>query len=273
MNTIDAQSEPSRAEFERQLQEAGRLRKFAHSIVEGKHEGHFERKDYIAFGLFNRCLQTHESAELLARQSLIDDVWVLVRALVEHTVNAVYMLQIADAVTADNFNDYQYYLAYKVLLDLKGTDEPMLRKLVSGEEEGKGRVQFERVRDRFDDKRGDKWCADDALYKRAAKVDAALSQQLGERRTDLLWLVNTLWRYASGYTHGTAGALSDQLEERGEEVWVKRKPTYAEAAKAMQSANSALYLVLLPIDARLGGKNAVELNRRFGAWVTAGGAG
>lgn len=52
----------------------------------------------------------------MARQSLIDDVWVLVRALVEHTVNAVYMLHVADAGTADNFNDYQDYVAYKVLL-------------------------------------------------------------------------------------------------------------------------------------------------------------
>jgi hypothetical protein len=47
----------------------------------------------------------------------------------------------------------------------------------------------------------------------------------------------------------------------------KRKPTYAEAAKAMQSANSALYQVLLRVDVRLGGKNAAELNRRFHAWV------
>jgi alkylation response protein AidB-like acyl-CoA dehydrogenase len=47
----------------------------------------------------------------------------------------------------------------------------------------------------------------------------------------------------------------------------KRKPTYAEAAKAMQSANSALYQVLLRVDVRLGGKNAAGLNRRFHAWV------
>ncbi len=264
---MNAQADANKAEFQRQLEEAVRLREFAYSIAEGKHHGHFERKDYIAFALFNRCLQTHEAAELVVRQSLIDDTWVLVRTLVEHAVNAAYMLYVADAQTADNFNDYQDYLAYIVLLDLKSTDEPMLRTLVSLEQEEKCRLRFEEVRDRFDGKRGDKWCPDDALHKRAAKVDAAVSHQLGEKRTDLLWLVNTLWRYASGYTHGMAGPLSDQLEERGEEVWIKRKPTYGEAAKAMQSANSALYLVLLPMDARLGGKNAAELNRRFGAWV------
>ncbi|MGB9431864.1 MAG: DUF5677 domain-containing protein [Candidatus Acidiferrum sp.] len=263
------QTETDQREFHRQLEEATRLRECAYSIAEGKHHGNFDRKDYIALALFNRCLQTHEAAELVVKQSLIDDVWVLVRALVEHAVNAVYMLYVADSATADNFNDYQDYLAYKVLLDLKGTDEPMLRQLVSAEEEEKARLRFEKIRDRFDDKRGDKWCADDALYKRAAKVDAAVSSQAGEKRTDLLWLVNTLWRYASGYTHGMAGSLADHLEEKGEEVLIKRKPTYAEAAKAMQSANSALYHVLLPIDVRLGGKNAAELNRRFNAWVGA----
>jgi hypothetical protein len=99
------------------------------------------------------------------------------------------------------------------------------------------------------------------------RVDGAISAQAGEKRTDFLWLVNTLWRYASGYTHGTAASLSGQLEEQGEEVWVRRKPTYGEAAKAIQSANSALYLLLLPVDARLGGRNAAELSRRFNSWV------
>jgi Family of unknown function (DUF5677) len=263
------QTEDDKKEFHRHLEEAARLREFAYSIAEEKHHGNFERKDYIAFALFNRCLQTHEAAELVVKRSLIDDVWVLVRSLVEYAVNAVYMLYVADSATADNFNDYQDYLAYKVLLDLKGTDEPMLRQLVSAEEEEKARLRFEKIQGRFDDKRGDKWCAHDALYKRAAKVDAAVSNQAKEKRTDFLWLVNTLWRYASGYTHGTARSLADHLEEKGEEVWIKRKPTYAEAAKAMQSANSALYQVPLPIDSRLGGKNSAELKRRFNAWVGA----
>jgi Family of unknown function (DUF5677) len=267
--TESMQAEIDKTEFYRQLEESHRLREFAYSIAEGKHQGNFERKDYIALALFNRCLQTHEATELVVKASLIDDAWVLVRALVEHAVYAVYMLYVADSATANNFNDYQDYQAYKVLLDLKGTDEPMLRKLVSEEQEEAGRTRFEKVRDRFDDKRGDKWCADDALYKRAAKVDAVISSQAGKKRTDFLWLVNTLWRYASVYTHGMAGSLSDHLEEKGEEVWVKRKPTYAEAAKAIQSANSALYQVVLPIDARLGGKNSAELNRRFNAWVGA----
>lgn len=265
---MNGQVDADRAEFERQLQEAKHLREFAYVIAEGKHDGHFERKDYIAFALFNRCLQTHEAVELVVRQSLIDDAWVLLRALVEHTVNAVYMLYVADSQTADAFSDYRDYVAYKVLLDLKGTDEPMLRQLVPPEDEEKSRLRFESVRIQFDNKRGDKWCVDDALYKRAAKIDQAVSQQTGEKRSDLLWLVNTLWRYASEFTHGMARPLSDHFEEKEETVVIRRKPTYAEAANAMRSANSALYQVVLPIDVRLGGKNAAELNRRFQAWVT-----
>src|SRR5260370_39824682 len=101
----------------------------------------------------------------------------------------------------------------------------MLRTLVSLEQEEKCRLRFEEVRDRFDGKRGDKWCPDDALHKRAAKVDAAVSHQLGEKRTDLLWLVNTLWRYASGYTHGMAGPLFHQLDDSGEGAGSQREPT------------------------------------------------
>jgi len=264
---MSSQSDADKQDFNRQLEEAVRVREFAYAIAQGKHEDHFERKDYIALALFNRCLQTHEAAELLARHSLIDDVWVLVRALVEHAVNAVYMLYIADAPTADNFNDYQHYLAFKALLDLKATDEALLRQLVSVDAENEARLRFENIRARFDEKRGDRWCADDALYKRAAKVDAFAGHQGGEKRSDFLWLVNSLWRYASGYTHGTAGPLADQLREEGESVVVHRKPTYDEAAKAMFAANSALYLVLLPIDARLGGRNSAELNRMMNLFV------
>jgi hypothetical protein len=145
----------------------------------------------------------------------------------------------------------------------------MLRQLVSVDEEEKSRLRSEKVRAQFDDKRGDKWCPDDALYKRAARIDAAVSQQVGEKRSDLLWLVNTIWHYASEYTHGMARPLSDHFEEKEETVVIRRKPTYAEAAKAIRSANTALYHVLLPIDVRLGGKNSAELNRMFEAWVAA----
>jgi hypothetical protein len=61
-----------------------------------EHRGEFLRAEYIAFVLFNRCLQAHEAIEILAKHSPADDAWVLARALVNYAVNCKYMLQVAD---------------------------------------------------------------------------------------------------------------------------------------------------------------------------------
>jgi hypothetical protein len=50
---MNAQADLDKIEFHRQLREATVLREFAYSIVETKFHGNFERKDYIAFALFN----------------------------------------------------------------------------------------------------------------------------------------------------------------------------------------------------------------------------
>jgi hypothetical protein len=263
---MNAQSET--AEYDRQLREANTVREFAYAIAEGKHTDNFERKDYIGLALFNRCLQTHQAVEQVVTQSLIDDGWVLVRTLVEHTVNSAYMLYVADAATADNFADYGDYLAYTTLLDLKGTDEALVKQEVSVEEEEKLRLRYEAVRGKFDERRGDKWCVDDALYKRAARIDAVVSAAKKEKLTDFRWLVNSIWRYASRYTHGTAGALANQVSEESTGIIIHRKYTHEEAARVLHSANGALYLILLPVDVRLGGKHVQELNDRFSRWVS-----
>ena len=257
----------AQAEFHRQSEEATHLREFAYSIAEGKHEGSFTRKDYIGLSLFNRCLQTHQATDIVVKHSLIDDAWVLVRALVEHAVNCVYMLYVADAQTADDYADYADYWSYKTLLDLKSTDEAVLRRGVSVEQEEENRLRYEAVRARFDGKRGDKWCVDDALYKRAARVDRTVAVARNEQRSDFLWLVNSVWRHASTYTHGTAGALTAQVRENAEGVTIHRKYTHEEASQVLHSANLALYLVALPVDVRLGGENTAELNGRLKTWA------
>jgi hypothetical protein len=174
------------------------------------------------------------------------------------------MLHVADAQTVDDYCDYADYLSYATLLDLKGTGEAILRRGVSAEEEETLRLRYEAVRSRFDGKRGDKWCVDDALYKRAAHIDSAR----GSGRSDYLWLVNSVWRNASVYTHGTAGALGAQLSEDAQGVTIHRKPTHTEAAEVLHCANFALYLAAAPVDVRLGGKNLTELNGRFEKWST-----
>jgi hypothetical protein len=259
--------DPHQAQFEFQLKEAAELRAFANSIVTGKHDGRFERKDYIALAMFARCLQTHEATEIVIRQSLVDDALVLVRALVEHAVNAVYMLAIADAQTADAFADYGDYLAYMQFLDLKANDPVLMSVKVPAEQEEKMRVRYEAVRPKFDGKRGDKWCADDALHKRAARLDHTLRQP--EVNTEWRLLVNAVWRHASTYTHGTARALAQQMIQEDEVTTFHRKYTYQEAEEVLHSANIAIYLSLLPVAVRLGAKNVGEIHSRFELWVTA----
>ncbi len=260
-------NDPHQAAFDFQLKEAGELRAFAYSIVTGKHDDHFERKDNIALGMFCRCLQTHEATEIVIRHSLVDDGLVLVRALVEHAVNAVYMLAIADAQTADAFADYADYLAYTQFLDLKAHDPDLMSVKVPAEQEEQLRLRYEAVRAKFDGKRGDKWCADDALYKRAGRLDHTLCQP--EVNTEWRLLVNAVWRHASTYTHGTARALAQQMIQEGEVTTFRRDYTYEEAEQVLHSANIAVYLSLLPVAVRLGAGNVAEIHSRFERWVKA----
>ena len=259
--------DPHQVRFEFQLKEATELRAFAYSVVVGKHDGNFERKDYIALGMFARCLQIHEATEAVIRKSLVDDGLVLVRALVEHAVNAVYMLAIADAQTADAFADYGGYLAYTQLLDLKAVDPDLMKVKVPAEEEEKSRLRYEAVRGKFDGKRGDKWCDDDALYKRAARLDYTLRKP--DVGSEWRLLVNAVWRHASTYTHGTARALAPQMAQEGEVTTFHRKYSYKEAEPVLQSANTSIYLALLPIAVRLGAKNVAEVHERFARWTKA----
>jgi hypothetical protein len=138
---------------------------------------------------------------------------------------------------------------------------------VPAEQEAKMRQRYEAVRTKFDGKRGDKWCADDALYKRAARLDHTLRQP--EVNTEWRLLVNAVWRHASTYTHGTARALAQQMIQEDEVTTFHRKYTYREAEEVLHSANSAIYLALLPVAVRLGAKNVAEIHSRFERWVTA----
>ncbi len=166
--------------LDHQLEHAS-IRESAYECLIGTHRNDFGRKDYIAFALFMRCLQAHEAAETLVRKSLVDDAWVIVRSQVEYSVNCAYMLQVADATAADDFADFLDYQSYRELLDLKATNEDLLRQIVPAEREEELRKSYERVRGRFDVRSGDKWCKDDRLYRRAARIDDVISQAKKER--------------------------------------------------------------------------------------------
>ena len=253
-------------DLKHQLEHARRIREYAYTILEGEHKNDFERKDYIGFALFNRCLQTHEATEILVKHSLVDDAWVLVRSLVEHTVNCAYMFNVANAQTADDFADYPDYKRHTELQDLRATNEELVRQIVPAEQEEKLRARYEAVRGRFDGRRGDRWCLDERLYKRAVRVDEKISEAKKEKHTDFLWLVNSVWRYGSAYVHGSADVLADQVTETKDGVKIQRKYTEQEGAQVLCSASLALFLVLLLVDLRLGGRNAEEIKQRFADW-------
>lgn len=259
-------ADPDLLAFESQMKAGADLRTFAYLIITGQHHGVFERKDYIGLAMFYRCLQTHEAIELVVKPSLVDDGLVLVRSLVEHAVNAVYMLTIADAATADAFAEYGTYLAYEQFASLKAVDADLMRAQVSAEQEDRMRDRYNAVRSKFENKRGDKWCADDALYKRALRLDYTL--RLPEIGTEWRLLVNGVWRLASRYTHGTAQALAGLMKQDSEVTTLERKATHKEAAIVLQSANTALYLSLLPVAGRLG-LDVGPIHEMFREWVAA----
>ena len=252
--------------LDHQIGHAKNTREYAYRILEGEHKNDFQRKDYIAFALFNRCLQTHEAAEKLVKHSLLDDAWVLARTLVEHAVNCAYMLYVADAKTADDFADYPDYKRYLELQDLKATNDKLAQQIVPAGQEEKLRARYEPIRGRFDGRRGDRWSPDERLYKRAARVDEKISEAQEEGRTDFLWLVNSVWRYGSARVHGSADVLAEHVTETENGIKIQRKYTKGEAAQVLYSANFALFLVLLLVDLRLGGRNAEEIKRRFADW-------
>jgi Family of unknown function (DUF5677) len=250
------------------LDDARQKREFSYSIFIGTHQGEFHRKEKIALSLYARCLQAHEAIEILVSRSLVDDAWILMRALVEHAINSAYMLLVADAQTADNFAEYSDYTDYEYLQAIKGTDEQAFRHQVSEEQEEKARQRFEKVRGRFKDKRGnDKWCPDGPLWKRADCVDKFIRERTSDETNAFLWLANTAWRMGSAYTHGAASALVDQLRQAGKEITIQRIYTQDEGAKVLHWANFALYIISIPIDIALGGKNVAEINRRNVEWA------
>jgi hypothetical protein len=270
-NTTAAdQVQQLKSNLEHQLSHAQRLRTLSWAIIEGEHKAiegdEFRRKDYLAFGLFTRMMQTHEAIEVVVRNSLVDDGWTLLRALVEYATNSAYMLLVADNQTADDFVDLRHHANYSQLLDLRATDQALVDEMYDHDLQEELRLKYEAVRARFDNRRGDRWCNDDRLYKRACRVDEKMSQIAGEPRTDFLFLVNSVWRHGSSYVHGSANSLAAQMKESDVGVVIQRNYTREEGAEVIFAANLAVYYALLRVDARLGGRNADRIKGQFTEW-------
>ena len=83
--------------LEHQFQEAAELRNLAYAIIVAEHKRKFTRAQHLGLLIFYRNLQTHEATEILLKQKLVEDARVLLRVLVEHSVNCAYMLMVTAA--------------------------------------------------------------------------------------------------------------------------------------------------------------------------------
>ena len=249
--------------LEHQFQEAVELRNLAYAIIVAEHKREFTRAQHLGLLIFYRSLQTHEATEILLKQKLVEDARVLLRVLVEHSVNCAYMLTVGDDQTATDFIKYPVYWKFKLLRDLRDVDESRFRRSVSVEREEEIRKDYETLHPRFKDRRNGEWCADGQLHKRAAKVDDILGQQLRKAYVEFRWLVNSEWRFASSEVHGMADTLFEQVSRSNGAITIEQKYEPEDAATALYSANFALALLLPLFDALLDGKHSNEVSIRM----------
>jgi Family of unknown function (DUF5677) len=241
-----------------QLEQAVELRRLAYEIVIAEHRGMIARVQNLATAIFYRSLQTHEAAEILVRQKLVEDARVLVRVLVEQAVNFAYMLTVGDDSTVDDFLKFPKYWRYKILQGIKAADETRIRNSMSPEEEEQMRQEHEALKPRFKGRRNGEWCG--KLHERAAKVDEKLGEALRTKYGEFLWMVNSEWRFASSYVHGMADSLLDQVTETGGVITIEQKFDDQDAATALYSANFAIALCVPLLDNTLGGKHATKIS-------------
>jgi hypothetical protein len=194
---------------------------------------------------------------------ILSGAWVLLRVLVEHAVNSLYLMYVGDDQSVEDFVDYASYKVFREFEDLKSTSEMAYQNLNSTQIEPEIREHFEQIRSRFDGNRGDKWCVDDRLYKRAAKLDKIITDNFvnNKRIPHLplyLHMVNSTWRFGSAFVHGTAEVLMSEIVVRDSRVGLQQAST-EELAQLLRSANLNLLLLLMHMDAKMGPKYSKEI--------------
>jgi hypothetical protein len=251
--------------LEHQVQQGALFRELAWKALKEEPTGHFRLNEVIAFALLAQLLETHEAIELLVKKLLVNDAWSLVRTSAECAVNCAYMFRVAADSTVQDFVDYSHYKIFAESQRLKAIDPDVFRSIFSQEEEQTRRKLFESVRARFEKRRGDKWCIDDRLYKRAIEVDNFISNKWNVERHNFLLIAQTVWTWGSAHTHAAVEVVMPRLTGSKEKMFFR---SYAdeEAAEALLSGTFTLYMLLSFIDDELGGKNAKAIQMRCAEW-------
>jgi Family of unknown function (DUF5677) len=219
----------------------------------------FARKDHIFFGLTLKSLHTFEAIQILCEHSLVDDAFALVRVLIEGIINATVVL-FGDDATADDYADFPDYKNWIDFQALENVAPEAVSTVPTAEvEEMKNR--YEAVRMRYEKNLKHNWHRDN-LFVRATTIDTQIGQNCKEMRV----LVNSPWRTACQYVHGTAGSILSHITESGSGIIICRQVKTEETASLLCISNRAIFILLAVAGDRLAGKNSDEYRTLRAAW-------
>lgn len=248
-------------DFDHQCAIAVNLTTFANQVFEGTHtaETQFTRKDYVFFGLADKARLTFEAIQVLCERSLIDDAFVLVRAMIEAVINGAYIAHMGDQAANDyaDFPDYWNWIEFTQLQAVA----PEITVQTPEEEGQEMQRKYEAVKDRFAQFRRGEWCRH-KLFERASIIDSAAGKDFNLMRI----LVNLPWRKASVYAHGTADSIASRVHETETGVAIKRTFKREEAAGVLFMANMAMFTLLAFMDMRLGKRQVDKWHELYDRW-------
>ncbi len=250
------------ANLDHQLAIAKELETFGNEICHGTlcAGTEFTLKDYIFFGLADKNFATFHSIRVLAEMGLADDAFALVRVLAECTVNAAYVgFSDGDEIPKDyrDFPEFFAWIEYQGLLGVA----PEAVKDLTAEEVEEMKKAYEAGKARY--KKGAKydWCSAN-LFQRATDIDKKTGLTL------LRTVVNSPWRKASAYVHGTAQSITSRVREEKEGIVIHRQVRPEEQAAALYAANLIMFALLMFADLRLGQRQAGKWGELHKRWST-----
>ncbi len=219
----------------------------------------FTRKDYVFFGLTDKSLHTFEAIQVLCANSLLDDAYVLVRILIEGIINGTYVSTMNDSVANDyaDFSDYREWIEFQDLAKVA----PEITSTVPTTDVEEMKRKHAALRARYEKNANGDWSPEN-LFKRAAAIDMAVGHGLNLMRT----LVNSPWRKACAWVHGTSASILSRVEESKSGVVIHRRYRAEEAAGVLFMSNMAIFALLALADLRLGTKNKNDWRSLYDFW-------
>src|SRR6516164_4532616 len=245
-------------DFGHQLQIAKELEGLSNELCHGTifADDKFTLKDTIFFGLADKNFATFRSIRVLLEIELADDGFALIRVLAECAVNAVYICFSDGDEAAEDYRDFPAYFEWVTHQDLVATN-PNAAKYVSAEEVGAMKKLYDAYESRFRARRD--WCKV-PLFQRAKDIDEKVGWSL------LRTVVNSAWRRASAYVHGSADSITSRVKENEGGIVIQRQVRPQELGAAMYGANLIMFALLAFVDLRLGKRHRDEWNALHQRW-------